>query len=586
MTRLLFAAVLVAALVPTTPAGADTTFTVTKTADVNDGGCLPGNCSLRDAVSAANATAGTDTISLPPGQFKLEGAAGEDANAGGDLDVTESLKVVGAGAGATTIDANHIDRAFDMRVNTATLSVTNLAFTGGVDGNAGVILTPGPALTLTGVLFKDNAAGGGGTAGFGLIHATAGGAFALTVDHTTFDSNTSGGGGGSGFGLMDIITGPNSTVKFSDVTFTSNHVGGGTNGSGFGLIDFNAGAGAAMTVTRAVMRGNTVGGGMNASGFGLIDQLTGSLDVVDSTVSDNQVGGGASGASGFGTIVFPSSGPLTVRGSTFSGNQVGGGGATAAGFGGAIDANGSGPVTIENSTFAGNTAGGGASDATGFGGALDLGSGTITLTNLTFVGNVAGGDSGTGGAISPSTPANVTSKNNVFSGNTAAGVANSCGAALGTSGGGNIDDTSSCGFTPPADLVGNPLLGSLGAFGGLSPTVPLLPGSPAIDRGAGCSATDQRGQPRTGARCDSGAYEFAPPSPTTGTASAIKSKGATLGGSLIPSLRAASFHFEYGKTTTYGSQTPAQTAGGSLSAVGVTAPISGLKPGTTYHFRL
>jgi hypothetical protein len=116
--------------------------------------------------------------------------------------------------------------------------------------------------------------------------------------------------------------------------------------------------------------------------------------------------------------------------------------------------------------------------------------------------------------------------------------------------------------------------------------VPLLPGSPAIDRGAGCSATDQRGQPRTGARCDSGAYEFAPPSPTTGTASAIKSKGATLGGSLIPSLRAASFHFEYGKTTTYGSQTPAQTAGGSLSAVGVTAPISGLKPGTTYHFRL
>jgi hypothetical protein len=63
-------------------------------------------------------------------------------------------------------------------------------------------------------------------------------------------------------------------------------------------------------------------------------------------------------------------------------------------------------------------------------------------------------------------------------------------------------------------------------------------------------------------------------------------KGATLGGSLIPSLRAASFHFEYGKTTSYGAQTPAQTSGGGLSAVGASAPISGLRPGTTYHFRL
>ena len=54
------------------------------------------------------------------------------------------------------------------------------------------------------------------------------------------------------------------------------------------------------------------------------------------------------------------------------------------------------------------------------------------------------------------------------------------------------------------DLAG---IGPLSANGGPTLTVPLLPGSPAIDHASGCPPTDQRGVSRPqGAGCDSGAF--------------------------------------------------------------------------------
>ncbi len=55
--------------------------------------------------------------------------------------------------------------------------------------------------------------------------------------------------------------------------------------------------------------------------------------------------------------------------------------------------------------------------------------------------------------------------------------------------------------------VANPGLGTLGNYGGPTETIPLLPGSPAIDAGtsSGATATDQRGEPRVGAIRTSGA---------------------------------------------------------------------------------
>src|SRR3989344_2882469 len=79
-------------------------FTVTKIADTNDGVC-DADCSLREAVGAANATAGADTVSIPAGTYTLSIAgAGEDTNTTGDLDITDDLTINGAGNTATIID--------------------------------------------------------------------------------------------------------------------------------------------------------------------------------------------------------------------------------------------------------------------------------------------------------------------------------------------------------------------------------------------------------------------------------------------------------------------------------------------------
>lgn len=64
-----------------------------------------GQISLREAVCAANASAGADTIQLTAGVYSLSlGAAGESLNEAGDLDVLESLSIIGAGPADTFID--------------------------------------------------------------------------------------------------------------------------------------------------------------------------------------------------------------------------------------------------------------------------------------------------------------------------------------------------------------------------------------------------------------------------------------------------------------------------------------------------
>jgi CSLREA domain-containing protein len=88
-----------------------------------------GDCSLREAIQAANTNSqvdacgpgsGADTITIPAGTYTLTIAGtGEDANATGDLDITDSLTINGAGAGTTIIRAHAttgsgIDRVFDV----------------------------------------------------------------------------------------------------------------------------------------------------------------------------------------------------------------------------------------------------------------------------------------------------------------------------------------------------------------------------------------------------------------------------------------------------------------------------------------
>lgn len=98
---------------------------------------------------------------------------------------------------------------------------------------------------------------------------------------------------------------------------------------------------------------------------------------------------------------------------------------------------------------------------------------------------------------------------------------------------------------------------------------------------------DQRGVARPqGAGCDAGAYELAPPNVTTGGASQVGENSATVAGGIIPNARPTMWHVEFGPTTAYGSQTPAQSLPGGLAAVPVTAALSGLAIHSVVHYHL
>ena len=77
-----------------------------------------------------------------------------------------------------------------------------------------------------------------------------------------------------------------------------------------------------------------------------------------------------------------------------------------------------------------------------------------------------------------------------------------------------------------------------------------------------------------------------PPTVTTSPATNVTSRGALLNGSVNPNGTSATYHFEYGTTTSYGTSTSAASAGSGTAAVSVSAQISGLAASTLYHFRL
>ncbi len=76
------------------------------------------------------------------------------------------------------------------------------------------------------------------------------------------------------------------------------------------------------------------------------------------------------------------------------------------------------------------------------------------------------------------------------------------------------------------------------------------------------------------------------PSIVTTAASNIVGSNATLNGTVNPNGFSTDYHFEWGATTAYGTSTATVNAGSGTSPVAVTANISGLIAGTTYHFRL
>ena len=111
-------------------------------ASPGDGTCrtAAGTCTLRAAVQEADASNAADTITLPAGRLQLgrplvfplpsQTADLELDPANGDLDVTGTVTIRGAGADRTTIDAGRHDRAFDIELG-ANAVISDLTITNG-----------------------------------------------------------------------------------------------------------------------------------------------------------------------------------------------------------------------------------------------------------------------------------------------------------------------------------------------------------------------------------------------------------------------------------------------------------------------
>lgn len=76
------------------------------------------------------------------------------------------------------------------------------------------------------------------------------------------------------------------------------------------------------------------------------------------------------------------------------------------------------------------------------------------------------------------------------------------------------------------------------------------------------------------------------PSATTEAVSAITTTGATISGIADPGSAAGTYQFQYGTTRSYGHSTSAVALSANAAAATVTAKLTKLKPGTTYHYRL
>jgi hypothetical protein len=290
----------------------------------------------------------------------------------------------------------------------------------------------------------------------------------FTLQNLTVADGWSANGRGGGLHISS------STVTIYNTTFTGNSSymeGGGIfNDSG------------SLIIVNSTFSGNDgMDGGAIFNYYGKNMEISNSVFVGNHTNKASRIGGAI--------VSFYST--LTITNSTFSGNQA----TKGAGLYDSGDL-----ATISNTTFTNNIADLGRDlYAYNYFGSVN----TMTIVNSTF----ADSSSSSGGAIYNE---NSLTLYNTIVANAQSGE-NCAGPVAITDGGHNIDNGSSCGFSPANGSMNNtdPLLGSLGNYGGSTPTMPILPGSPARDNAdpLHCLATDQRGASRKGT-CDIGAYEL------------------------------------------------------------------------------
>ncbi|MGL1937108.1 MAG: RICIN domain-containing protein [Fibrobacterales bacterium] len=504
-----------------------------------DGICadVSGDCTLRAAIDESNISAGADQITLPAGTIAIELTGyQEDANATGDFDITGELTINGSDVDPTIIDAQELDRIFDI-VEGSKVALHNISlingkgpvFTDNQSYHGGAISVVAAELTLTDCSFNANNSAES-HAGYGSV----GGAIysynaVLNITNSIFENNSAGYGKNYGAKGGAIYNSGSGDLTITGSRFTNNHGGNSEFFGGDGSAIYNAADdGAITTISNTEFSENKPGDGTGhcAGDAALYDDSDEStLIITNNRFLNNESAHGANPyrCSYAGAIYLEGDDTeITIDNNTFSGNEAGEGGAiyneawqsplmlsnntfvnntAASGEGGAVyEYLYSSDAQYINNTFSGNTA--------RSGGALyiDTYEGTGLFSHNTFVNNgLSGSGNGTGMYISDTE--GVTVSNNIFA-NDAENVYIAGGAAL--AGSGNLATDASL-ENATVTTVEALKLGELKNNGGLTETYELLEGSIAIDFISDCDAaitTDQRGVSRPqGTSCDAGSFE-------------------------------------------------------------------------------
>lgn len=485
--------ILCALLAAATPgvARADT-YDVTTRFDPPPGACVPGDCSLREAVIEANDNPGPDRIRLPrrdrPYILSIAGGAG---SLEGDLDVSEAVRISTKGRGRATISAGRIDRVLNIQGGAPTALHKLKLVDGFSDGHGGLIRTESDLSIVDSILKRSSAESRGG---------------AIYSQPAILRPGGAGGGDGArGSDIATLLEIRNTRIARASAGLAGGAIhklGGDLLFKGSSVVGarslFNGGA---ILVDSAVTRiadskliGNEAG-----SEAGAVDVIGGSMRLARSEVSGNRAG--ADGGAIFGQ------GELRIYASTIAGN-------TSEGNGGGIYVDDH--FDLVNSTIEGNRA-----DSDGGGLYFDVGEPAL-INAATIVRNVAeasttrGGAGDRGGGIYNSTRTAdgvIVIRNSILGLNRSQTTPNDCGGFDLMSFGFNLVSTigpaSVCeGLLDEDQVLDSFFLPGLADNGGPTPTIRLPKGSPARNAAQDDSSPglDQRGVRRDRSP-DIGAYE-------------------------------------------------------------------------------
>jgi CSLREA domain-containing protein len=477
-------------------------FVVTRFDDPDPFNCLSGiDCSLREAIIAANNNGGTDTVQVPAGVYTLTIAGSDDQGLLGDLDVRGQTTIESTGGVAIiSADASFDDRIFDVITTSTTVTFSNLVMRGGEAtglGGGGLRVGSGVDVRLMKVTVEDNTATGvgGGIRSDGIL---------LLAGSQVWRNNSDQGGGG-------VFADFGSTLVISDSKLMTNTVTGGTSANG-GAIELDA------FVHLTLLGGQVFSNTASGNGGGIYTTINTRVSISGTAiVSNTAFGGGGLRIAGEVTItqallqdnisrVQPGGAIHATGGLTLTQSAVVSNTAVSATGGGAFF-HPSATVVITNVTVSGNTA-----NLHGGGFSMSVGA-TVRLEHVSVISNTT--NQGNGGGLAPSL--NTRLHNTLVAGNLDLDdpAMPDCSSTLVSPEYSLLGSLAGCTLSgTPVGVISNttamagPLTGS-----GFELTHELAYGSPALSAAdpAACAATDQRGTLRPlGAGCDLGAWEGDP----------------------------------------------------------------------------